>query len=654
MQFHSSVYYRQLPLVLILASFIAVGCGKKEGGPEEAGTIKNTWKKVDLPPGADPSVADSMGGEGFEKIAEGLGFQTYTPIKSDTQLLIYPVYKGGEIKNTISRFPLSFRPFFYGPSANFTENSHMSSLVYENLLGIHPVTLDFVPQLASHWKISDDQMTFTFRINPDARWADGKRVTAQDVVATFKLIMDESIQSPSLQQSYKRYSVPVALSPYIVQVTCTERNWRNFMSFAASLTILQADEIGNLTGREFVDKFQFTMPIGSGPYIILPEDIEKQQSYSFTRRPDWWQAESLFTKSSCNFDKITFIVVVDNPTLEYEKFKKGEVDYFSYTSLTTDKWIGDTAFPAIKNNWIQRYRVFTDGPAGTWGYFFNLRKPPFNDIKVRKAISYLLDRKSIISKLLFNEYVPVDSWEGNSVYEFPGNEKVQYDPERAAALLAEAGWKTRNADGILVKNGQPFVIELPIIKILEQFVTPFKETAREAGIDVQIKYVDGNTLSENMMERNFSMSIGNYGGLVFPNPESSLDGDLADKKQTNNITGFKDAYVDQLIDQYAVTFNQADRIKIIQKIDSIVCERRLVALWWTPKGIRVANWNKFGMPPGILGKVTQVGDQDLPIITGWWIDPEKESALKEAMKSNSAVKGSNNVIENKFWKTYKH
>ena len=86
-----------------------------------------------------------------------------------------------------------------------------------------------MPNLASHWKVSEDKLTFTFRIDPDARFADGSRVTAQDVVATFKLIMDESINSPSMQQTYRRYNEPVALSPYLVEVSCTEQNWRNFL-----------------------------------------------------------------------------------------------------------------------------------------------------------------------------------------------------------------------------------------------------------------------------------------------------------------------------------------------------------------------------------------------------------------------------------------
>lgn len=647
------VAFSRLSATLLLSAFVLVSCGKKENVETDISTVKVSWKKFDVPAGADPSVSDSLGGAGFEALAESMGYQTWKPTQQDLDLFVYPTTKGGEITSTISRFPLSFRPFFYGPSANFMENSHMSSLVYETLIGVHPVTLDFVPALATHWKISEDQMTFTFRIDPNARWSDGKRVTANDVVSTFKLIMDESIQSPSMQQSFGRYNTPIALSPYLVQVTCNEQNWRNFLTFGGSLTILQADEIGVLTGREFVDKYQYTMPVGSGPYIILPQDIKKQESYRFTRRPDYWAKDSVLARASNNFDFLNFKVVKDNPTLEYEMFKNGETDYFSFTSLTTDKWISDTAYDALKNNWVQRYRVFTDGPNGTYGYYFNTRKAPFDDIRVRKAFAHLLDRESIISKLLFGEYTPLNSWHGNSMYEFPGNEKIDYNPKKAAELLAQAGWTTRNKDGFLTKNGKPFVVELPIIKPLEQFVTPFKQTAKDAGIDLQIKYVDGNTMSENMMERNFSITVGNYGGLVFPNPESSLASKLADQKNTNNVTGYKNPRIDQLIEEYRVAFNQADRVRIIREVDKIVTAEHLIAFWWAPKGIRVAAWNKFGMPKGVLGKNTQLGDRDLAIMTGWWIDPAKQKDLQEAKKQNKAIAGSSRVIVNDFWKTYK-
>ena len=156
-----------------------------------------------------------------------------------------------------------------------------------------------------------------------------------------------------------------------------------------------------------------------------------------------------------------------------------------------------------------------------------------------------------------------------------------------------------------------------------------------------------------MMERNFTITVGNYGGLTFPNPESSLKSDLADRKHTNNVTGFKNPVVDQLIEDYKLAFDQADRVRMIRKIDSIVTAEHLIAFWWAPKGIRIAAWNRFGMPKGVLGKNTQVGDQDLAIMTGWWIDPEKDAALKEAMQNKSALPGTQGVIVNDFWKTYK-
>lgn len=636
---------------IVSLSLMVVGCGRKENA-ENVSSAATPWHKVDTPPGADPSVPDSLGGNGFEAIAQQLGFQTYTMTDEDKRLLDFEVHKGGQISTTISRFPLSFRPFFFGPNANFTENSHITSLCYESLIGVHPTTLDFVPSLASHWKISEDKMTFTFRIDPNARFADGKRVTAEDVVETFRLIMDESLQSPSMQISFGRYDAPVALSKYLVKVTCKEKNWRNFLTFGAGFPVLQADELKGITGREFVDKYQFNSPIGSGPYIILSEDVKKQESYKFTRRTDYWAIDKPMNAKGNNFDKLVFNVVKDNPTIEYEKYKLGESDYLWFTSRTTEKWVADTTYDALKNNWVKKYRIFTKGPAGTYGYFINLRKEPFNDIRVRKAFAMLLDRTSIIDKILLGEYEPLYSFYGNSVYENPNCPKVNFDPKQAAALLAEAGWKTRNADGFLTKNGKPFVVELGIIKPLEAYVTPYKETLKEAGIDLRIKFVDGNTLSQNMMERNFSLAIGNYGGLTFPNPETSLSSELADKNDNNNVWGYKNARVDEIIKQYAVEFDQAKRVQMIRELDGIVNNDYIIAYWWKPKGIRLAVWDKFGMPPGRLSTNTQVGDHDLAIMTGWWIDPAKEKALMDAKNNKKALPGDHNVIVDTYWRDY--
>ena len=177
------------------------------------------------------------------------------------------------------------------------------------------------------------------------------------------------------------------------------------MLFRSSLLVLSAKEIGGLSGKEFLDKFQFNQPVGSGEYIVLSDDIVKQQSYTITRRDDYWAKDIPVNKYSGNFDQITFEVIKDNPTLEYEKFKKGEVDKFWFTGNTTDKWLGDTTYDAVQNNWVKRDRVFTDGAVGTSGLFLNMRKPPFDDKRVRIAFYHLFDREAIISKQIGRAHV---------------------------------------------------------------------------------------------------------------------------------------------------------------------------------------------------------------------------------------------------------
>jgi microcin C transport system substrate-binding protein len=640
-------------LLSAIVFMVLSGCGRKNAEQvlDKTGPSYNTklWKKFDnIPPGADPSVPDSLGGNGFEKIADKMGFVTYTPKEDELKYFGDPrATKGGKITTIISRFPNNFLP--YGRGSGYTENAIIAGFVYETLLGSHPITRDYIPGLATHWKVSDDKRVFTFRLDPRARFSDGIPLTTNDIIATWKLMMDETIAEPSLQLTYGKFEEPKAISKYVLEVKSKELNFRNLLYFSG-INILPAHIIGKMTGAEFLEKCAFSMPTGSGPYILLDADIKKGQQYSLTRRDDYWAKDDAVGKYAANFDRIQFDVVEGQTNLEYEKFKKGDQDFFLFTSITTDKWLNDK-YPAVDKGWIQKRRIFTDAPFGTSGVAFNMRKPPFDDIRVRKAFAHLFNRESIIKNLLFDEYLPTDSQHDNSVFESPESPIVRYNPELAASLLKEAGYTTKNADGILMKNGKPFVIEFGIPKQIETYILYYQKDLRAAGIDLQVKIQDGNTLFKNAMARNFTVWWQNWTGLLTPNPETSYLSSLADKPDNNNVPGIKIPRVDELCKQYDTTFSRKEQIKIIQEIDKLVGETYSVALGWYPKGIRIAYWNKFGMPDYVLSRTTQFGYLDATIFSLWWYDAEKAKAVEEAKKSGTALPiGEIPVM---YWKNFK-
>ena len=180
------------------------------GDTKNAATDSN-WDYVKVPPGADPSVSAKDGGAGFEKISESLGYKTQ--LFSEEELKFFGdkrALKGGTLKDYASRFPATMRLF--GKEANYLENYWIELMCYETLLERHPVTYEpNIPRIASHWKISDDKTQFWFRIDPNARWADGRRITSEDVVATWHLLMDESILDPSQQVAYGKFEEPIAI-----------------------------------------------------------------------------------------------------------------------------------------------------------------------------------------------------------------------------------------------------------------------------------------------------------------------------------------------------------------------------------------------------------------------------------------------------------
>ena len=634
-------------LTAVVAAFAASACGGSQPAQQAPATTAaqpstpvNTDKNaypvfVDADAGADASVPADQGGKGFT--GDGWDTNTSFDLIGDPRAV-----KGGVLKEYVLDFPGTLR--MEGPESNSALNYMIGPMVYESLLTIHPTTLDYIPVLATHWQVSADKTTYRFRINPNARWADGQPVTAEDVVASWVFRMDKGLQDPSNQMTFGKFEKPVAESKYIVSVKSKALNWRNFLYFSG-MSIFPAHVLKTLDGAGYLKDYNFKLLPGSGAYTVEDADIQKGKSVSIRRRTDYWAEKYRRNVGVNNFDEIRETVVRDQK-LAFEMFKKGDIDDY-YVNVSRE-WVEEMNFDRVQRGLIQKRKIFNDAPSGFGGLAFNTRKAPFDDLRVRKGLTLLMNRDELIKRLFFNEYVPLHSYYAGGIYENPNNPKNLYNQQEALALLAEAGWKDRDAQGRLVKNGQPLTLELLYgNKGNETWMTVYQEDLRKVGIALNLRLVTPETLFKLVMDRNFGMVSMAWGALLFPNPETSFGSELADQNSNNNITGFKNARVDELLKQYDVEYDQKKRVALIQEVDGIVASQYHYLLSWDAPFHRIAFWNKFGMPPGYL---TRVGDyRDIPSL--WWVDPEKEAGLRKAMGDNSATLPVGDT-EVRYWPQY--
>lgn len=580
---------------------------------------------------ADDAVSAQDGGPGFT----GEGWQTAQgkPLGDPRAV------KGGAITISIREWPGNLR--MAGTGYNTWLNYAVRDLSYQSLLGSDPNTLDYLPQVASHWWISDDKMTYRYRIDPRATWSDGSPITAHDVVASWKMRMDPTLLDPSAVLTYGKLNEPIAKSKYILEVTAKEKNWRNFLYFSG-MSILPAKEIGQITGKEYLDKYNDSYTAVSGPYFVRPDDIKKGESLTLTRRNDFWAKDEVSNQGLYNFDRIRFLVVSD-PQLAFDKACKGEIDIFYVQKA--EWWAKDLVnLPAVKKGWLVREAFFNDSPIGVGGFALNTRKAPLNDVRVRKALQHLYDRKTLIKKFAYDIFKPLNSQYQGGEYQNPNNEMVEYSPQKAVELLASAGYTERRSDGVLMKDGQPLSLTLSWYSPLkEKYLTSYKEACQKVGVEINLERTNPETMWKNLMDRKFEMVDIQWGGLVYPNPETSHHSKLADQNDNNNITGFKNERVDAHFKKYDEAFTQEERRNIVREIDGLIYNEHDYVLGWYDPAQRMMFWNKFGMPEYGLHRTLEWEDA----FATWWVDPKKFEELRNARKNGATLPTP--PLENTYW-----
>lgn len=543
-------------------------------------------------------------------------------LKEENPMVSPDAVKGGKIRFYSHQFPKSLNYYL----DQFTTTARIFTSLYEPLTAYHPTTLETIPHLAKSWKISPDKRKFTFYLDRNAKWSDGRNITADDVIFTYETIMNPKHATAVFRISLSRFSKPIKEDDYTVTFEAKEVHWNNFNDIASSIFILPKHYF---EGKDF-NKENFEFPIVSGPYKIV--ESKKSRYIKLERRGDYWQRAYPFNKGRYNFDQIVY-KVYNEEAVALQAFKKGDMDI--YPVYTAHIWVEETKGQAFENKWIAKQRIFNLKPVGFQGWAMNSRREIFSDKRVREAMALLVDRKLMIDKLAFGEYDPTNSYYPDYYLgsEKNPNQPVEFNIEKARKLLAEAGWKP-NASGILEKNGKPFTFTiLDRDKKTEKYFTVFLEKAKEVGISANIDTLDLAAWSAKVDKYDFDMTWAAWGSGVFKDPESQWHSKYANEEGQPNLPGLKLPIVDSLIEKQKTEFNLDKRNTIIKEIDKIVYKEYPYVLLWHLPSVRLLYWRKFGQPKLPLGRY---GDESFAT-EYWWYDEKMDSSLKKAIDQGESL-----------------
>ncbi|MCO5043895.1 MAG: extracellular solute-binding protein [Kiritimatiellae bacterium] len=519
----------------------------------------------------------------------------------------------------------------YPRSLNYLLDSSVSSAdvfgsLFDTLLGMNPLTFEFEPGIAERWSVSDDKRVITVWLDPKATWSDGRPIVADDVLWTWQTILDPKNLTGPHKVDLERFEVPEVLGERQIRFVAKEAHWKNLLT-VAGLNILPKHAMASLD----FNKINFEFPVVSGPYRLA--ELKEGRFSRLERRSDWWQRGYPRNEGLNNFDSIRFMYFQERDNA-FDAFKKGTVDFFAV--YTAHQWATQTSGDRFDRNWVVKQKVQNYNPVGFQGFAMNMRRAPFDDVRVRKALALLLNREKMNHTLMYDQYFLHRSYfEDLYSPEHPcPNPTVPFDKEAARALLADAGWKANPATGLLEKDGKPLRFTfLTRDATTDRFLVIYKEDLKDVGIEIDLVQKDWSAWMKDMDEFNFDMTWAAWGGSIWRDPEYQWSSRQADQVAGQNITGFKNERVDELITQQRTEFNLERRNEILREIDGILVKEFPYILLWNINYTRLLYWNKFGMPATVLGKY---GDERAAYGL-WWYDADSADDLSGAMSEGRSL-----------------
>ncbi len=502
-----------------------------------------------------------------------------------------------------------------------------------------------------------DFSSVTFKLRDEARWDDGTPITPDDVVYSLEI---NKAANPRLALYYKNVSKAEVTGPNEVTFTFDVKGNRELPMIMGQLTIVPKHYWTgkDANGRER-DPLKTTLepPLGSGPYRI--KQVSPARSISYERVADYWGKDLPVNRGQWNFDEIRFDYYRDE-TVAFESFKAGNLDYHQETSAKN--WATAYDFAAVRNGWVIRQEVPIKSAQSMQCFVLNLRRPQFQDRRVRQAFNLAFDFEWANKNLFFGQYQRVGSYfEGTElaapkalpqgreleilnevkdevppevftkVHENPVNnspDAFRSNLRQAMQLLKDAGYEVTNGVLTDAKTGEPLSVEFLLVSpLFERIVQPYMRNLERLGIKTRLRMVDSAQYSRRLDGFDYDIVVGNFAQSNSPGNEQRdfWGSDAAGRNGSRNLIGIKDPAIDKLVDKVIFAKDREELVAATRALDRVLLwDDFVVPQWFAPK-VRIAYWNRYGQPetlPDLTPGFLQV----------WWLDPEKAQKLAEATK----------------------
>lgn len=497
--------------------------------------------------------------------------------------------------------------------------------------------------VASSAEVTPDGKSVVFHMRPQAKFADGSPVTAEDAVFSFETLKEKG--HPSLALPLRDVTKAEALDPHTVRYTFEGDLTRDLPRIVATLPLLSK---AYYTEHPF-KQTSLDRPLGSGPYKIAA--FKPGTNVTYKRRPDYWAKDLNVNRGRFNFDELRYEYYRDR-TLELEGLLSGIFDLRE--EFTSVNWATSYNVPALKDGRLIRLTLPDDSPSGAQGFFINTRRDKFKDPRVREALGLAFDFEWSNKNLFFGLYDRTHSFFQNSdmmAVGPPSAEELKllepfrdrlpqevfgkpYLPpvtdatgrnrenlRRAKELLNAAGFADYQDPG----DGKVLDVEiLTFSPSFERIINPYIQNLKKIGINASLRRVDPAQYERRMKTFDFDVTTQRYTMNLTPSVElkSFWGSGAAGIDGSFNLAGISDPVVDALIDKVVAAKNRDELVTATRAVDRVLRTGHYWVPHWYKASHNLAFWNKFSRP-------SIKPQYDRGVITTWWFDPARAAELKK-------------------------